>query len=310
MKIKYLFLMCLALVCSCEKRGAGRAAGGASFVDDDGAEFSFAKPRSRIVSLYSAHTENLFAIGAGSAVIGGHKTCTYPPEAAPLAIYDYSGDPEYVIAAAPDLVLIRSFVRRRSPDYIAELEKAEIPVVSLYTEDFDGFDGYITRLAALCGVDAGAKLAEFHAALETIRAKTAAIPPEKRRRVFFESSENNVRTIAAGSFPALALEFAGAVNIAQDAPPVNKGSSIASFGAERLLEKAAEIDVYIAQKGAMNEGVSVESIKARPGFSAIKAVQEGRILVIDEKIISSPTFRFAEGVLAVARFAYPELQWN
>ncbi|MDR0584927.1 MAG: hypothetical protein LBG57_11365, partial [Treponema sp.] len=88
----------------------GRAA--ISFVDDDGRAVSLGGPAGRIISLYSAHTENLFALGAGDALIGGHTTCVYPPEAAAFAVYDYNGDPEYIIAAEPDLVLIRPFIRR------------------------------------------------------------------------------------------------------------------------------------------------------------------------------------------------------
>jgi iron complex transport system substrate-binding protein len=152
-------------------------------------------------------------------------------------------------------------------------------------------------------------LAEFHRGIENIRRKTAAVPPEKRPRVFFEATENNLRTVSPDSFPARAIEFAGARNVAEGAKPVTQGSSIAPFGLERLLEKAADIDVYAAQNGAMNPA-TIDSIQKRPGFMAIKAVSEGRILIIDEKLISAPTSRFLEGVSELARFVYPALDWD
>ena len=71
----------------------------------------------------------------------------------------------------------------------------------------------------------------------------------------------------------------------------NTASTIAHFGEEYLLAQANNIDVYIAQHGAMNKTVTIESIKKRPGFYIIKAIKEDRILIIDEKLISSPTFR-------------------
>ncbi|MDR1105672.1 MAG: ABC transporter substrate-binding protein [Treponema sp.] len=309
------------LFCSCnteKEKGAGNAAmvpvsagsGPVSFIDDDGRTIVVDKPAKRIISLYSAHTENIFWLGAGASVIGGHKTCTWPPEAAPLAVYDYTGDPEYVIAGEPDLVLTAPRISRAHADYLSALEKAGIRVVSLYTDVFDDFDEYIRRLALLCGVDASGRLAEFHGRLEAIRAKTAAIPESARKRAFFEAAENHLRTVVPGSFPALAIEFAGAVNAVVNAEPVYKGSSMASFGLERVMEIAGNIDVYIAQSGAMNRTVSVESIKARPGYGAIKAVNDGRVYIIDERLISSPTSRFLDGIEKLAGFIYPEPQWE
>jgi iron complex transport system substrate-binding protein len=278
----------------------GRAA--ISFIDDDGKAVGLDGPRRRIVSLYSAHTENLFALGAGDALVGGHTTCVYPPEAAAFAMYDYNGDPEYIIAAEPDLVLIRPFIRRHSPNYIAEIEKAGIPVVSLYAKTLDDFDPYIRRLALLVAAEAEAEqqLARFRQGLEQIRTTASGI--DKKQTVFFESTETETRTVSAGSFPALAIEIAGGVNIAAGVKPVTPGSSIAPFGAEKLLLHADEIDAYVIQRGPMNPGAAAPG--ARPGYRVIKAIQNNRVLYIDEKLVSSPTFRYLEGVREIALFLY------
>jgi iron complex transport system substrate-binding protein len=304
-------LLSCCVVClfsaSCARGGGsapspdGRAA--ISFIDDDGKAIGLDGPRRRVISLYSAHTENLFAIGAGEALIGGHTTCVYPPEAAAFAVYDYNGDPEYVIAAEPDLVLIRPFIRRHSPNYIAEIEKAGIPVASLYAETLEDFDLYIRRLALLVGAEAEAErqLALFRQDLDQIRA--AARDIAKKQTVFFESTATETRTVAAGSFPALAIEIAGGVNIAAGARPSAPGSSIAPFGAEKLLLHAGEIDAYIIQRGPMNSGGAAPA--TRPGYHAIRAIQNNRVLYIDEKLVSSPTFRYLDGVRAIAQFLYP-----
>jgi iron complex transport system substrate-binding protein len=311
MKIRRVLLLCWLVnlfFVSCA-RGGNRAAsspdsGAAiSFIDDDGRAVNLDGPRRRIVSLYSAHTENLFAIGAGEALIGGHTTCVYPPEAAAFAVYDYNGDPEYLIAAEPDLVLIRPFIRRHSPSYVAELEKAGIPVASLYAESLDDFDGYIRRLALLAGAETEAELqlARFHQGLDQLREAAGGIA--KKQTVFFEATETETRTVAPLSFPALAIEIAGGVNIAADAKPSAPGSSIAPFGTEKLLLHAGEIDAYIIQRGPMNAG-GVAPAK-RPGYHAIKAIQNNRTLYIDEKLVSSPTFRYLDGVREIALFLYP-----
>lgn len=276
-----------------------------SFTDDDGRKINIDVPCKRIISLYSAHTENLYVLGAGDKLIGAHSTSTYPAEAAFLDVYDYAGDPEKVIAANPDLVLVRPFITRRSPDFVSALESAGILVVSLYPENFGEFDDYINKLGSLTGTEQKAQqeLAKLHDNIEAIAAQTRGI--KEKQSVFFESTETNLRTITPDSMPAMAIEQAGGINVAKDAVPVEEGSSIASFGDERILNLAEEIDVYISQRGAMNAGGDEHSIALRPGFSAIKAIAEGRVFLINEKIISSPTFRYYKGVKELARYMYP-----
>ena len=310
MKVYAHFLVLILCLSSCVKknlpdgfnaRGYGQSV---SVTDDEGGSVSFDRPFARIISLYSAHTENLFALGAGAKLIGGHSTCNYPAAARALPVFEYTGDPEYVIAASPDLVLIRPFIRRHNPAYIAALEKAGIPVLSLYPETFDDFDDYIRRLALLAGVDGEAELSNFHSELRNIRDAAARI--KNKRRVFFETTERETRTASGKSLPALAIEISGGINIAEDARPVNPLSSIASYGTEKLLSRAEDIDAYIVQTGAMNPANSLDMLRKRAGFSAIKAVRDGNVLFIDERIISSPVFRYLQGVKTIAHFLYPD----
>ena len=280
---------------------------GFGFTDDDNNPIVIEKPFVRIIPLYGAHVENLFAIGAGDAVIGIPRGTSDPPEAAVLPVFDYNGDPEYVIAANPDLVLIRPFVRRQSPLYIAEIERAGITVASLYPGSFEDFDAYILKLGMLSGKlsEAEEKLNAFHRELAEIKKRVEGI--KERKIVFFESTENEIRTVTSDSLPARAIEFAGGINAAPSLPPISPGSSIARFGAENLLGIADRIDVYVVQQGAMNRTPNLESLKARPAFSAVNAVQDGRVLFISEKYISSVTFQYLEGVKILSEYLYPDL---
>ncbi len=300
-------LICLCL-CLCLLPLLGALAGQEiAFVDDDGNEIHLSAPAQRIISLYSAHTETLYFLGAGDQLLGAHDTSVFPPDAAFLKRFDYSADPEKIIAAEPDLVLIRPFISRKAPDTVAALKKAGIPVVSLYAEALNEFDGYVTKMARLAGKEKEAeeRLKAFHAELDAIQAQTAKVT--KKVGVFFESTENELRTVTKDSMAGMAMVMAGGVNVAEGAEPVNKGSSIAAWGAEKILEKAEQIDAYVSQRGAMNAGGNEHSISIRPGFSAIKAVRDGRILLINEKLVSSPSFRYPIGVRELARFFYPAL---
>jgi len=253
--------------------------------DSEGKLIKMDKPAQRIISLYSAHTENLFALGLDQEIIGVSTTDKYPPEVKNKKVFDYRSDPENIIVEKPDLVLIRPFISKSVPDFVQALESAGITVVSLYPNSFDEFDEYIMKLGMLTGKTEKAEemLENFHKRIQEIHDKTKDIEPKSR--VFFESTKEECRTVTKDSMAAKAIEFAGGQNIAEDAEPVSKTSSIASYGTEKVIEKGEQIDVYVAQKGAMNPDSSPEAIAARSGYSAIKAVKEGRVYVIDEKFV-------------------------
>ncbi|NLJ55705.1 MAG: ABC transporter substrate-binding protein [Firmicutes bacterium] len=307
-------LLFTGLLFGCTQTGAvdtpaqtGKEKAPIHFTDHDGREILLDGPCSRIISLYSAHTENLFSLGAGDLLIGDHRTSIYPPDTQEIPTYDYNDDPETLIAAEPDLVLIRPYITRRVPEFVKALEMAGIPLVSLYPEKFAGFEDYINKLALLTGTEdaAAEQLAQFYHKLEEITGLTKNIADQQN--IFFEATTVNLRTVAADSLPATAIALAGGVNVAADAKPIQKNSSIASFGEERILALADEIDVYVSQRGAMNANSSLQTILARPGFETIKAVQNRRVYIINEKIISSPTFRFHKGVRELARYLFPEI---
>ena len=310
---RWTILICVLLAATLLAGCGGRAGeppsaagGNLKITDDQGKTVELKAPAKRIVSLYPAHTENLMALGLEQEIIGVSATETDPAVAGKKPAFDYRADPERVLAAEPDLVLIRPFIRKSHPDFVKTLENAKIPVVALYPEKFSDFDAYIEKLARLTGKEAAAreKLAEFHRRLDALTVKTEAVTNKKR--VYFEATATEYRTVSPDSLPAMLLKRAGGINAAADAAPLQAGSSIAAYGTERLLLKGADIDVYLAQKGPMNPGVTPELIRARPGFDQIKAVREGQVFLVDEKLVSTPSFRLADGAEALARMLYPE----
>lgn len=268
------------------------------FTDARGKEIVLSGPACRIISLYSAHTENLYALGAGGSLIGGSNSEVYPEEATMLPVYHYREDPEKVIAAMPDLVLVRPMIERVAPEYIEALERAGITVASLYPDTADEFEEYVMTLALITGTEeqAGALLADRAARMEEIAGKVKELSPV---RVFFETSADPLRTLTSESLASVSVALAGGELVTGDAPE-NPGSSMVEYPVEKLIEKADDIEVYVAQVGGMNKLVTEEDIYARPGYMAIRAVQNGFVLVIDEKLVASPTFRQIEGIELLA----------
>jgi iron complex transport system substrate-binding protein len=126
-----------------------------------------------------------------------------------------------------------------------------------------------------------------------------------KKKVYFESIHRKMKTFSPDSMAIFALETAGGINIAEDAKPV-RNTNIAQYGKERILSHASEIDVYLAQSGAMNPP-SIEMIEDEPGFKAIKAVINHQIYIIDEQIVSRPTLRLLEGIQEIGRILYPDV---
>lgn len=279
--------------------------GGKTVVDQAGRRISAEKPFSRVISLYGAHTENLFALGAGPLLIGASPHEDFPPEARQKPVFSYHDDPEKFLAAQPDLVLIRPMIDRGYPQFVQRLENSGIRVVSLQPGTVEEVAVYWQILGVMTGraARAEAMVERFHRAAAAIQALTAGIHPKKR--VYFEAIHSKMKTFSPDSMAVFALETAGGINVAADALPV-RGTNIAGYGKERILARADDIDVFIAQFGSMNQP-TVELIKAESGFSAIRAVKANQVYIIDERLVSRPTLRLLDGIFEIGKILYPHV---
>jgi iron complex transport system substrate-binding protein len=257
-------------------------------------------PFERIISLYGAHTHNLKALGLNREILGicpgddwkgKHK-------------FSYHDGLEKFLAAGPDLVLVRPMIDQGYPRLIKGLEKAGITVASFQPPDVKEMLDYWMMLGRLTGKTCQAikMIHQFKDEISRIQNITGSLPYQKR--VYFEAIHDRMKTFTPGSMAIFALETAGGINVAADAPAV-RDTNIAFYGKERILSKAREIDVFLSQKGTMNQP-TVSMIVHEPGFTIIKAVQEGRVFIVDEKQVSRPTMELLEGVRTIGRILYPE----
>jgi iron complex transport system substrate-binding protein len=263
------------------------------------------KPFERIISLYGAHTENLFSLGLDKEIIGVSRHETFPAGALAKPVFSYHDDPEKFLAARPDLVIIRPMIDRGYPRFVTRLEKSGIAVVSLQPATVGEMFAYWKSLGVLTGRQARASemVAHFQDVSRRLQAAASSIPVKKA--VYFESIHSKMKTFSPESMAIYALETAGGINIAGDAKPVRE-TNIAAYGKERILSRASQIDVYLAQYGAMNRP-TISMIKKEPGFKAIRAVSNNQIFIIDEQIVSRPTLRLLEGIHEIGEILYPDV---
>ena len=280
-------------------------AGTHTIMDAKGRKIHVEQPFSRIISLYGAHTENLFYLGLTSEIIGVSVNDRFPPQVDGKKKFSFHDDPEKFLAARPDLVLIRPMIDNGYPDFVRQLERFNITVVSLQPSDVNEMFAYWVTLGQLTGKTAAAEqlVTDFQ---KKTREIASLLPPVKaRKKVYFEAIHARMKTFTHGSMAIFALETAGGINVAADAPS-SRNTNIANYSKEKILEKAQEIDVFLAQKGIMNP-VTVEQIVNEPGFHIIQAVADDQVYLVDENIVSRPVPRLLQGILAIGDLLYPDI---
>lgn len=262
------------------------------------------QPFQRIISLYSAHTENLCSMGAASQLIGISTSDDYPQAILGLPRFSYRDDPEKFIAAGPDLLLVRPMIERSYPQLLTKLRAVGITVVSLQPNSMSEMFAYWQELGELSGhrQEAAAMVTNFQQNIKVMQEQLQKINSRQRPTVYFEAIHSKMKTFAPDSIGAFVLEHAGGNNIASDAIQV-RTTNIGFYGKEKLLSKGQEIDVYLAQQGRMNP-VTIEDIRQEPGFQAIRAVRENRIVLVDEQLVSRPTLRILNGIQYIHQQLY------
>lgn len=275
-----------------------------TIIDDEGRAITFAKPFSRIISLYPAHTENLAAMGCEAEVIGIGTADDYPQDINDKPRFSYRDNAEKFLAARPDLLLIRPMISRSQPQLIDKLRATGITVASLQPTSIDEMLTYWRILGQFCGktTRADQMVQKF---VETVYGLKKQLPPiEQRPTVYFEAIHSKMKTFDPEAIAIFALTAGGGRNVAVDATGRNN-SNIAPYGKERLLSKAKEIDVFLSQVGRMNR-IRPDDIYQEPGFQLIKAIRNRSVCLIEEEIVSRPTMRLLTGIRQIQSCLYPD----
>ena len=264
--------------------------------DDLGKALTLNAAPQKIVSLAPSVTEILFAIGAGSRVVGVQDFSTYPPEAAALPkVGGFPLNYELIASLQPDLCIGADIT---SADDIAKLEGLGVKVMVVNRTDLEGIFTNVELVGKAVGAEKAANelAASLRADLKALqeRLKSATTKP----RVFVELDET-LYTVAPGSFIHPLIEMAGGANIAADST-----NPYPQFSAEQVIAKDPE--VILLTDAAY--GVTADQVKARPGWDKIAAVKNGAVYPMDGDIISRPGPRILDGLKALAALIHPELK--
>ncbi len=273
--------------------------------DQKDRQIVFEKPFTRIISLYGAHTENLYYLGLEENIIGVSINDNFPEKVDKKPRFSYHDGPEKFLFFQPDLILIRPMIDNGYPKLMERLEKSGITVVSLQPSGIKQMYDYWLKLGLLTGREKQSQkmVHDFRQRVENIKNITSSIP--NRKKVYFEAIHTRMKTFTQTAMPIFVLETAGGINIAADAVS-SRNTNIANYGKEQILAKAEHIEVFLAQQGVMN-AVNIEIIKNEPGFNVIKAIKNNQVYLIDESIVSRPVFRLYKGIVTIGTILYPDI---
>ena len=259
-------------------------------------------PAQRIVSLAPSNTEILYAIGAGSQLVGRDPLSDFPAEAQSVADIGSTFlqlNTELIISLEPDLVLAAEIT---PPEQVAQLEQLGVQVYWLANpKDFEGLYVNLITVGQLTGHDQEAVTSAESLRSRITAAQTAIADVANKPVVFYEvdglTDPNAPYTAGTGTFIDLVINAAGGVNAAA-AVQGYKQLSI-----EELLVQNPDFILL----GDAAYGATPETVAQRAGWSQLAAVQTGQVLPFDDNLMSRPGPRLIDAVEQLARLLHPDL---
>jgi iron complex transport system substrate-binding protein len=312
MSVQKLFflLTIVALVGGCTPIAAPEStvtplptSGNITMTDGTGETITLTAPANRIISLAPSNTEILFALGAGSQVIGRDAFSDFPDQAKNVA--DIGGgfgelNLEAILAQNPDLVLSSMLT---SAEQTKALEDAGLTVFTLGNpKNFDDLYANLDTVGKLTGhgSEADILVAELKQRVALVQEKLAKIT--QRPLVFYEidgTDPNAVWTSGPGTFIDMLINMSGGDNLG-----ANLQGEWVQISLEELI--ASDPDLILLGDSVWG-GVTVDSVKSRAGWEALTAVQNDKIFPFDDNLVSRPGPRLVNGLEELAHLLHPDL---
>lgn len=207
---------------------------------------------------------------------------------------------ELVTGLQPDLIVASGAYQQALSAQFTEQGKT---VVILNPTNFSGILADITLLGKVTGqnTNATALVNSMQSKVQEIIAKTSGLnKPSVYVEYYFD--KNGYSSYGANSYINELIYMAGGVNVF-----AGSAGQYVTTGTEEILK--ANPAIIVISKGAMSNiaGITPDSIRARPGWNSISAVQNNRIYEIDEALITIWGPRIVDGLEALAQVIHPEV---
>lgn len=256
-------------------------------VDDFGDTLQLTAPATRVVSLNPVTTELLFALERGDRLVGRTSWDLAPAAARDVPDVGNGMGPnvEVVLGQRPDLVLLYASESNRLA--ARQLRAAGVQTLTHRTDRIADLQRVLPIIARAVDAEAVARVVA-DSVRESIESVRALPRPTVQVRAFWQVWDAPILTIGGGSYLSELLEVAGASNIFSD---------LSQPSPQVSLEEIASRDPDVVLAGP----AGAARIRATPGWQAVRAVREGRIVVIDTTIVGRPGVRMGEAARFLRR---------
>jgi len=266
-----------------------------AFVDDTGRRVYLAKAPSRIISLAPSVTEMLFAIGAGTQVVGVTQFCDFPAEATQKAKVGYANpNLESLVALEPDLIVApQEFLK---PDLIGKLEQLKIPVFILADRTVEDVFAHIQTLGRMLdrSTEATALGMDVRQHIARVKARTQRTAPV---RVLYVLNSEPLITVGPGSFIDQLIGLAGGVNVA-----AKSATAYPRLSMEVVLQENPDILLFPT---GVAEGISESEQQAWRKWSTLTAVKRNNLRQIPADLLNRPGPRIGIALELLADLLHP-----
>jgi len=227
----------------------------------------------RVVCLVPNVVDIAYSLGAGADVVAISDFTKYPKEALQKPSIGLPLNPsiETIVALHPDLVLGSGELN--TLEFAGHLQRLGIPVFMVDPHGIEGIYASILNLGRALNreTDADSVVAQLRKRVDAVKARVADKP---KMRVFMAIWYDPVMTIGRRAFISELIEAAGGRSvtddISQEWPEVSVETIVSRQPDALLLENGSKI--------------TVEELKARPGWEHLRAVQQGRVYYTDDRI--------------------------
>ena len=289
-KLVALFL-CAVLVCA----AVPVLADSVTLTDMMGREVTLEGPADRIVVMMPSDCEILYAIGAGSTVVGRGTYCNYPEDVLAVTEVNSGGETnvEQIIMMDPQVVVMTKMAH--SPELVEMLEEAGIAVVVTDAQTINQTYDCIALLGELTGKqeEAAAVIDDMKARFEAVAAKAK----DTGLTVYFETTPleygYGLWSAGPGNFMDEIGTLCGLKNIFGDID-----SAWPMVSEESVLMADPDIIVTIDSNG-MGDLNAAEVILNREGWEDLEAVRNGHVFVVGNDEFSRPGPRLADAAEAL-----------
>lgn len=260
-------------------------------VDDLGRRIVLPYGARRIVALDPSVVEVLYAVGAGSRLVGVSTYTDFPEAARSLPMLDGLDPSREVLAGLrPDLIMVTDqLMTRRAADQKSRLWGAPLFVSS--SGSYEAVERKVAQYGAYFGKPGPTKatISTMCRALADVLKRVAG---RTRPAVFDIVWTKPLMTAGRGSFINDLVTLAGGRDVAGTAAPYSE------YPSEKLI--AADPDIVLASQVSLSE-----TRRALSGLH-LRAVTRNRVYGLSDDLVTRAGPRLSQALMLIARILHPE----